>query len=269
MDLESAIRCLKNGNIRFVEPTRWDDRFEGRLYRANYSNVCTSKDQVPLLYACCLSQKARNEAAWKIYTHGNTGLGAHCVQFKINRQRLLEQLVRASCIKSGYTIFEGKVKYLKELFIRNIHKKEYDSKNGKKYNTYYHSHFDSFSLNSYLNLMLLKRDYFSHEQESRLFIISNDQTCNKSALYTKDGKRVYGGELFVSIDWAEIIEEVLYDSECSEIEVEILTNMCQALLSRSKYQSISDKDRKLYMKKITPKKQDIYGKRQTVTIERP
>lgn len=178
MDLESAIRCLKNGNIRFVEPTRWDDKFEGRLYRANYSNVCTSNDQVPLLYACCLSQKARNEAAWKIYTHGKTGLGV-------------------------------------------------------------------------------------------VTIIPNDRTCNKSALYTKDGKRVYGGELFVSIDWAEVIEEILYDSECSEIEAEILTNMCQSLLSRPKYQSLSDMVRKLYMKKITPKKQDIYGKRQTVTIERP
>ena len=39
MDLESAIISLTNGSIRFVEPYTWQDKFEGRFYRASYEKV--------------------------------------------------------------------------------------------------------------------------------------------------------------------------------------------------------------------------------------
>ena len=29
-NLESALLCLKNKNIRFVQPSEWEDKYEGR-----------------------------------------------------------------------------------------------------------------------------------------------------------------------------------------------------------------------------------------------
>ena len=55
LDLESALLCLKYKNIRFAEPTRWEDKYEGRFYQAKYANVCKDDKCTPLLYACCIS----------------------------------------------------------------------------------------------------------------------------------------------------------------------------------------------------------------------
>lgn len=43
MDIETAILCLKNNNIRFVEPTLWQDKYESRFYTADYSKIIKDK----------------------------------------------------------------------------------------------------------------------------------------------------------------------------------------------------------------------------------
>ena len=54
MDLESALLSLdktpqKNPNLRFVEPTSWEDQYEGRFYNATYDNIPNDPTRAPFL----------------------------------------------------------------------------------------------------------------------------------------------------------------------------------------------------------------------------
>ena len=272
LDLESALLCLKNKNIRFAEPTRWEDKYEGRFYQANYDNVCKQDKCTPLLYACCMTHKQNNEAAWKIYTYGKTGLGAHCVQFKINRHKFRMQLARAEQIKQGYTIFEGRVLYCKENVINDIHKQSVKTSRGLAItNKNYHTFFDSFDLFKYLNLLLLKRDHFKHENEIRFFIIPNDINKIKAKQIQKGGVKVFGDTLDINIDWADIIEGIKIDDKCTDLEYEIFKDACLSLLpTLDLKKNPSTKERKEYealLKKFTPIRVNLYGKRSSITIE--
>lgn len=272
LDLESALLCLKYKNIRFAEPTRWEDKYEGRFYQAKYANVCKDDKCTPLLYACCMTYKPNNEAAWKIYSYGKTGLGAHCVQFKINRHKLRLQLAKSKQIKSGYTVFEGKVLYCREDVINGIHKKTYKASNGSEVeNVNYHNYFDGFNLMSYLNLLLLKRDYFKHENEIRFFIIPNDVDKPKAKESQKGGTKVYGDTFDVDIDWADILEEIKIDAKCTNLEYEIFKDACLSLiptLDMKNHPSAKEiKEYEALVNKFTPKRVDLYGKRQSITID--
>jgi hypothetical protein len=261
LDLESALLCLRYGNIRFVEPSRWEDKYEGRFYNADYSNICQDSNEYPFLYACCMSHKPHNEAAWKVYSYGKTGLGAHCVQFKINRSRFRFELTKnADNLKF---IAEGDVLYYKEAIINDLHKKEIGEKGKKKLNTNYFHFFEDFNFGKYINLLLLKRDYFKHENETRFFLIPQEAPQRKS----KKSKGQYGLHKDISIDWGNIIEEVRIDSKCTQLEYDILKEACLELLSPFDEGNAGHNDkieRDKQIKKLTPIKTDIYGKRQNI-----
>ena len=263
LDLESALLCLRYGNIRFVEPSRWEDKYEGRFYNADYSNICIDSNEYPFLYACCMSHKPHNEAAWKVYSYGKTGLGAHCVQFKINRSRFrLELAKNADNLKF---IAEGNVLYYKEALINDLHKKEIGEKGNKKLNTNYSKFFDNFNFGKYINLLLLKRDYFEHENETRFFLIPRQAPQKKSK---KSGEQ-YGIHKDISIDWGNVIEEVRIDSKCTSLEYELLKEACYKLLPTFDEKNATAQDfrnRKKQIEKLTPIKTDIYGKRQNIKI---
>ena len=92
-------------------------------------------------------------------------------------------------------------------------------------NNDYKKYFNHFSLECYLNLLLLKRDTFEHEEEARIFIIPPDQTTKEKTKRMKNGKIVTSskdGPLYVDIQWEDIIEEVRIDKHCSEYEKSIL-----------------------------------------------
>ena len=263
LDLESALLCLKNGNIRFVEPSRWEDKYEGRFYNADYSNICQKSNEYPFLYACCMTHKPHNEAAWKVYSYGKTGLGAHCVQFKINRARFRLELAKNA--DSLNFIAEGNVLYCKEAIINDLHKKEIGEKGKKKLNTNYFLFFEDFNFGKYINLLLLKRDYFKHENETRFFLIPQKAPQKKS----KKSKGLYGDHKDIKIDWGNVIEEVRIDSKCTQLEYDILTEACHKLLPPFNAKNANNQDLKKWKeqcKKLTPIRTDIYGKRQNIKI---
>lgn len=264
LDLESALLCLRYGNIRFVEPTRWEDKYEGRFYNADYSNICQDSNEYPFLYACCMSHKPHNEAAWKVYSYGKTGLGAHCVQFKINRSSFrLELTKNADNLKF---IAEGNVLYYKEALINDLHKKEIGEKGNKKLNTNYPIFFNNFNFGKYINLLLLKRDYFKHENETRFFLIPREAPQEKS----KVSGGLYGSHKDIPIDWGNIIEEVRIDSKCSSLEYDLLKEACLNLLPKFDAENATDEDLKNWQKRrkcLTPIKTDIYGVRNSIIIE--
>lgn len=223
LDLEAALLSMTNGNMRFYEPSNWDDDYECRFYNATYIERANpiDKKKTPFLYATCFASKPNNEAAWVLYSHNQTGLASRCVQFELNLKELRKQLVKNAKKKM---IYFGEVNYVSAYMINHLHESIID---GRK-NKYYQAYFDNFSLECYLNLLLLKRTIFEHEKEIRLFIIPNPRTKDsKNKKTRKTGKKTYEGNskpLFteIKIDWSEVIEKVRIDKDSTLYEKSIL-----------------------------------------------
>lgn len=262
MDLETALLCLESNTIRFVEPSMWQDNYESRFYNANYDNVLEGKKEIeecPLIYANCVTRKKNNEAAWKIYTYGKTGLGARCVEFMLNRTKLREELIKNS---KDCTILEGNVTYIWEGDIDTLHQKFILSNKKRVANLWYNFFFEDFSQTKYLNLLLLKRDAFEHEQESRIMIIPNTPPTKKGKKHTKKGKVIYGDSVIKNINWGEIIQEVRYDDSCTQVEVKLLSDAIRKTVNFSGTDEEWEKDRR------SPKCYHIYGIRKSIKIQR-
>ncbi len=194
MDMQTAISCLENGNIRFSQPTEWPDKYEQHFYTANYENVTTNLDDTPGFLACCFTINKISEASWKTYTYGKTGIEGICVKFKLSRKELRINLLKNNTIKE---IYEGFMNYsLSDQDIQSIHRK------GPK--THYDEVFGrGFSRHHYLSLMLLKRVAFEYEKEFRFIVIKDiieRKKLEKSCCFP--------------VNWAEIIKGVEVGDDC-------------------------------------------------------
>lgn len=202
MTLEAFMTSLYCRTWRFFEPSKWNDKFEQRFYCANYT-IPTAIGNTPQLFATCVTRERNSEAAWKVYSHGQ-GLGAHCLQLEIDIVELRKQL-RAT----GYQFEEKPIEYIPENIILDLHKKR---------KPYYKNYFTSFTLNSYLRLLSLKRDAYTYEKELRLFIIPhNGMRRNK-------GKKAQFMD--INIDWKNIITRVRVDKKCSDAELVSIQRAC-------------------------------------------
>lgn len=202
MTLDAFLTSLYRKNWRFFEPSKWNDKFEQRFYCANYT-FPAAKNNTPQLFATCVTRAKNSEAAWKVYSHGQ-GLGAHCLQIELDIVDLRKQL-RAS----GYRFEEKPVVYKHENLILELHKKK---------NAYYKEYFNSFTLDSFLRLLSLKRDAYTYEQELRLFLIplkgGKRNTCKKAQ--SKD----------IKINWDTVITKVRVDKKCSDAELASIREAC-------------------------------------------
>ena len=269
MSLETALLCLKNKTLRFVEPSMWEDKYESRFYNANYENVLNDANEMevcPIIYSNCFTCKKNNEAAWKIYTYGKNGLGARCVEFMLNKTKLREQLIRNL---NNCTIYEGRVSYIWEEDINTLHQKKIRRNKGEKAepNLWYNLFFSNFTQKEYYNLMLLKRDAFEHEQEFRIMIVPNTPGRVKGKKHKKNGKDQYGTPLIiddsdVKIDWGQIIQEVRYDDSCTETEIQLLN---EAVKKAIEFHGTDDEWKK---EKRCPKCYPVYGIRKKIKIQK-
>lgn len=205
MTLEAFLTSLYCGSWRFCEPSKWNDKFEQRFYCANYT-VPSAAGNTPQLFATCVTREKNSEAAWKVYSHGQ-GLGARCLQLELDIVELRKQLR-----ESGYRFEEKPIKYLPENVILNLHKKR---------KPYYKEYFTSFTLDSYLELLSLKRDAYTYEQELRLFLIPHnvDRRNKTKNAETKD----------IKINWKKIIKRVRVDKKCSDAELVSIQKACFAI----------------------------------------
>lgn len=219
MKIETALQCLKNENIWFVEPTMWNDKYEEFFYKASINGKVCSTDN-PIIYTTCITNKRDSESAWLIYGKNNGKPSSRCVQFFINRKRLRESLLNSKYrmnetesykkLTDDYKIFEGVVKYENEQIIDTLPNPKIMRNKNSEDNEWYHAYFDMFSFDNYMNLMLLKRDAFEHEHETRLFVVKKvfDTSLNK-------GK----GHIDIQLPWKDIIEGVRYDANCTHDEI--------------------------------------------------
>lgn len=215
MTLEAFTLSLLKGTWQFAEPTRWNDEYEGRFYRADYNALkvpnCPSK-----LYATCITGEKANEAAWKVYAHGQ-GLGSRCIQIRINMNVLRKELsngIPNHCFDTEGTIYEGTVFY--DLSDQEI--KALNTPSGAYYNTF----FESFDMESFLKLLLIKRKAYEYEKETRLFFVPKDyQEIDRSV---RSGN---GDVMYVKVNWKDIIEEIQIDKKCSKAELETIKFVCK------------------------------------------
>lgn len=234
MDLEAALLSLNGVNrgemlqtLRFVEPSWWQDQYEGRFYNAKYERVSKDKNDYPFLYSCCVSTCPEDESAWGIYSYDAKGLKARCVQLKINRKRLIEQLAK-KC-DEGSAIYLGTVAYENRYIIDTLHLKDIKKNGTTEENEYYNIYFNNFNIDKYIQLLLLKRIAYEHEKELRFFIIP-PQAGKKVKSQSQDDKK--SDPLCIEIDWLDVLEGVQIDSNCSKYEKSLLKEAIEKLIKQ-------------------------------------
>lgn len=241
MPLETAILCLQNNTIRFRQPSQWDDPFEKLYYLADYSNIMPNPPFSTSLYACCLTTKSSCEAAWRIYT--NDYINNPCVQFKIyigQFRRFIERHVK----EIGGSIYEGLVEYgISDYEIRHLYKKN---------NRLYPLFFEEFNFERYLNLMMIKRNYFEYENEVRFFLTSSDS------------KSRY---LDVKIPWSHCIDSVTLPPITDERLAKAFKEKIENALSLNA--DLCKRDFPyLYTQKVSTRPNTLYQELEPITIER-
>ena len=127
---------------------------------------------------------------------------------------------------SNCVLYIGLVKYLDKRIIDHIHEPqraidEMFIRAKESDNPYYYHFFREFSIDHFLNLMLLKRDAFEHEHEIRLFIVPNSQESVEK-------------RKFVELNWVDLIEQVRIDCHCSDKEKEKLQKALNQLYTQKK-----------------------------------
>ena len=183
-------------SIEFKEPSQWWDEFEKRFYCAEY-NQQKYPGYPKKLFALCTTAERDSEAGWKMYKHTEDPL----IQIKINRKKFIEALSLYYKNKD-VAIYEGKVNYdIKEAHISILHMPSY-TKTIKEVEKIYpvkgHDEiFNNFDMDSYLSLLLLKRDAYSYENEIRYFIVPLDEECNNKDIIPIKGK-----------NWLDFVEEI-------------------------------------------------------------
>lgn len=204
MTMDVLISCLENKSWRFWEPRKWADKYESRFYCADYSLLNAEPDSVQRVYATCVTRNKNNEAAWKVYA-GKEGMQAHCVQLELDLSALLDELFKSRC-----KIFERKVQYLDEYKILHLHETT---------NASYEEFFQDFDFGCFLNLMALKRDAYTYENEVRFFAteqVTEDRSYGKMKPFYKD----------LTIDWGKVIKSMRIDKNCSDSELIALRYSC-------------------------------------------
>lgn len=265
LSLDTALLCIDNNTIQFVEPSRWQDKYERRFYEADYSSQKVNSDDCPKLFATCVTTTRFNEAAWKLYTYGKTGLGVCCVEFQINKFRFRQQLVKA--VDKRDKIFEGVVMYCSQSMIDHIHLKEVEKKGGKVGNNYHSQYVLRKTsipyINNYLNLLLMKRDAFKHENETRFFILKNNTIGSEKSQQKIEGDKVFWGEtILLHLDWIDVIDKVYINAEEKSWEYQLLSNALQKKLDE-KCKADSDvlkKRDEIWDNQLKPISYFVYGK---------
>ena len=197
MTLESLGLSFNEENaetLMFAEPSSWKDPYEKIVYNATFTGF-----EVPQVFACCMTKRMTSEAAWNTYKYDGTGLKGRCAKIVVNTEALLDELDKFAK-SEGYSLYIGKVHYVK-----NNEIKELDKKDNQLYTKCLCE--NRFTIESFLKLLCLKRDAFFYEEEIRFFLVKNSPINNK--LKTP---------LFVHIDWERVADKIYIEPNCSEME---------------------------------------------------
>ena len=275
--IATAIRCLENGTMAFVEPSRWNDAYESLYYEADYSLVAADYKTHPRVFATCATNQKYDEPAWRIYS----GKDNICVQFELDRFQFRHALLKA--ISDKDVIYEGEVQYTSRKVIETIGQRKVINKKGvemdnKIYDVFIAHDGRPFSINNYMNLLLLKRNDFKHEQETRFFIVKYQDVVDKAGKANEKkavdsdatGRMVIlcRGELLVltGIEWIDILKGITINADSDSLPYRELKKVVNQLID-SKVTDPALNAR--YKNKLSPVPYLVYGTKPTViTIDK-
>ncbi len=213
MDLETAEKCLENGTIRFIEPKSWKDPYEKLFYCANYKKELGWKKNMPTLLATCITPTTSCEAAWKVYTYGESeGKKGLCTQFVFDFEALRKELL--ANIPSGLKMYEGEVTYRQTSTIKKLRTKKTDL-----FKRFFSS---ELNIETSLSLMLIKRPAYRYENEIRLFLY----TENESYQFGKNNQCEY---VDIKIDFAKCLKKIVVDEKATKEQLSIISNLAKEL----------------------------------------
>ena len=273
--LENAIMCLEKGTIASVEPSVWQDAYESLYYEANYSNVTTDDKTHPRVFSTCATNQKHDEPAWRIYS-GDDNI---CVQFEIDRPKFRFAILNA--LEDGDSVYEGTVQYSSKWRIENIGRRmKMNSKTKTPVPNDMYAEFikknPTFSIDNYLNLLLLKRTDFAHEQETRFIIVKKDdldknpkkaqEKKNEETKATGRKFTITRGELLVlkNINWVDIIKSITINAEEESLPYKSLHNTVEEMIKKN----VKDVSKhRTYSNKLKPIYYPVYGKLLSMTID--
>ena len=170
---------IKNNQIVFVSPKTWQDPFEQIYYTAeNFEKYNYKK---PNIFCMCLTENSRcNEAAaWEMYRSDRAKiiqirlLAKKLIQVRFWTEKMLKQLDKF-CQEQNFSIYIGNTNYCFEKLdaIATL----YESTN-LEHDKYFPDK-NYFSIDNFLNLLLLKRVSFKFENETRIFLVPEDNNAS-------------------------------------------------------------------------------------------
>ena len=266
--IETAIKCLENETMAFVEPSRWNDAYESLYYEADYSEVSSNYKDHPRVFATCATNQKYDEPAWRIYS----GEDNICVQFELDRFQLRYALLKA--MDDSDDIYEGTVQYASKYIIENVaRRKRINIKTGIETNNKLYDEFIAhdglpFCIDNYLNLLLLKRSDFGHEKETRFFIVKNHdildeaEKAKEKTIEISDAiKRqivVNRGEVMIlkDINWIDVLKSITINADSGSLPYKELKKAVDLLIDRKITDAALNDE---YKKKLTPIPYLVYG----------
>lgn len=266
--IETAVKCLDNETMAFVEPSRWNDAYESLYYEADYSLVSSNYKNHPRVFATCATNQKYDEPAWRIYS----GEDNICVQFELDRFQFRYAILKS--VNDNDSIYEGAVQYASKYIIENVaQRKRINIKTGIETNNKLYDEFiahDSlpFCIDNYLNLLLLKRSDFDHEKETRFFIVKNqdivdeaEKAKEKTVEISDATKRefvVNRGEVMVlrDINWIDILKGITINADSGSLPYKELKKAVDQLIDRKITETVLNDE---YKKKLTPIPYLVYG----------
>lgn len=174
---------LRNNKLTFLQPSKWDDKFENFmlnfpvLYKGKIGDISKIKNS---FYVSCWSLKSECDGLWKSYKPNTRNC---VVKVKVNAKKLFASIydIKESNHDSKY--FLGKVKYVGDNRILNILNKTYKLKD-----------LDDGLI--FVQQLFYKRKPFKYEEEVRLIIREENDEKDK---------------LKILIDPNSLFEEIILD----------------------------------------------------------
>ena len=234
--IQKAIDFLKESRVTFVQLHTWSDPTERAFSMATIKTKDghdLKPEQLPLVYALCVTSNQASEAAWVVYQHIKKSadddivakekkgekdtkekepIVRGCVKFSIKFKEFLSQLEHWAR-GNGYRLYVCRIRYfdwpemktvqnLDSAFQRMVFEK------------------DAPFIENYLRLLSLKRTPYGYENEIRLFLVKWPCGGNQTT-----------ESIDVTVDWGACLNhDVYYGDECEPTSIENLRETC-ALVS--------------------------------------
>lgn len=159
--LSYVLEMLKNKEITFVSPELWNDPFETKYLKTDYSAIGYIRPEQIYCF-CARTDNANEEASWNIYSNSQED---PLIRISLRTFHFLEYLKNYSD-QHNCKIYYSRVDYgLKAKDIAELYKAD---------NEFHDRYFNDFTEEKYIQVMSLKRQAFKYENEVRIFLVSKD-----------------------------------------------------------------------------------------------